>query len=523
MAKIKLRAIFSLASGLGLALSLPFFHAGWLVWIGLVPLLLSLASLKNFSSSFRTGYLAGFVYFGFTFLWFWDAYPLKTLGVDNHFLAFLLVLTAWLATAAGMALFWGVIAGLFKKFEPQISWTALLVFPSVFTFFEYLRSFFLSLLWTAPGAVYGPHWTAGNLSYALSSSPPALFISSLLGIYGLTFLVALANVLIFLLLEHRQNKPAAIFFALILIITFVPFYGLPISGKEGISVAIIQTHIPSQANFSPQEQLANFRKQLELLEKTSRQYPETDLVVFPEGSNFFNSLSLFGNTPSLRQYFDRLFPSSAVILDNLKFAEGFSLKSRTIALDSKEGILEFYDKRLLTPGGEYAPDFFRQADRLIGLYSPSLQQAQEFSPGDAPPPVISASNFSFRPLICSDVSSPSLAIDKNIPDLFTVQASFGFVNGSAILISQTKAMARFRAAESQRALVFASNFGPSFLLSPQGKVLREAKNSDFEILTGELILNKSKSLYNKLGDAPMIMGSLSVLVASFFFRRKTGL
>src|SRR3989338_1328289 len=101
MAKIKLRAIFPVASGLGLAFSLPFFNLGWLVWLGLVPLLLSLASLKNFSSSFRTGYLAGFIYFGFTFLWFWDAYPLRALGIENHLWALALIAFTWLATSAG--------------------------------------------------------------------------------------------------------------------------------------------------------------------------------------------------------------------------------------------------------------------------------------------------------------------------------------------------------------------------------------------------------------------------------------
>ncbi len=520
MAKIKFRTIFSLANGLGLAFSLPFFKMDWLVWIGLVPLLWSLASLKNFSSSFKTGYLAGFVYFCFTFLWFWGAYPLKALAIDNRFWALALITTVWLMTSAGMALFWGLLAGLFKKVEPAISWTALLVFPSVFTFFEYLRSFFLSLLWNAPGAIYGPHWTAGNLAYALNNSPPALFISSLVGIYGLTFLIALVNVLFFLLLEHRQIKKSILWAVLILTGTFLPFYGPPLSSQEKIEATIIQTRIPSQPNYSAQEQLANFRKQLELLNKVSQKYPETSLVVFPEGSDFFSSLSLLGNTQSLSRYFDKLFPSPAIILDNLKAAESSFFKSKTIALDSKNGPLDFYEKRLLTPGGEYVPRFFRQLDQLLGLNSAVLQQVREFRPGEVPSPIIPTSNFSFRPLICSDISSPSLARARAVPDIFTVQASFGFVDGSPMLIAQTRAMARFRAAESQRALVFSSNFGPSFMLSPQGKVLRETKNSGFELLTGPLILNKTRTLYNKLGDGPMIMGSLSVLVFALFWRKR---
>lgn len=530
MAKIKLHIILSLLGGLGLSFSLPFFNTGWLVWIGLVPFLLALSLVKKRSSSFWIGYFVGLIYFGFTFVWFWDAYPLKALAIDNRFGALTLIAIAWLFTAAGMALFWGIIAGLFKKIEPQISWTALLIFPSLFTFFEYLRSFFLSLLWTAPGAVYGPHWTAGNLSYSLSHSSPALFISSLMGIYGLTFLIVLVNVLLFLWLKHSQFKKAAILAVVMLVSTLFPFYEPPLSDQDKINAAIIQTAIPSQPDYSAPEQLANFRKQLELLDKVSQQYPETNLVVFPEGSNFFSSLSLFGNTQSLSRYFDKLFPSATIILDNIKTSEESFFKSKTVVLDSKNGPMASYEKRLLTPGGEYVPRLFREVDKIIGLNSSTLQQIREFSPGDISPSVISTADFSLRSLICSDISSPSLArqnFGKNlgglarqnevVPDVFTVQASFGFANGSSKLIAQTKAMARFRAAENQRALVFSSNFGPSFILSPQGKVLQETKNSGFEILTGELILNKSKSLYNKLGDGPIIMGSFGVLVMALFW------
>lgn len=530
MAKIKLHIVLLLLSGLGLSFGLPFWNTGWLVWISLVPFLLALSIVKKQSSSFWIGYFVGLIYFGFTFVWFWDAYPLKALAIDNRFGALTLIAIAWLFTATGMAIFWGVVAGLFKKLEPQISWTALLIFPSVFTFFEYLRSFFLSLLWTAPGAVYGPHWTAGNLSYALSYSPLALFISSLVGIYGLTFLIVLVNVLIFLLLQRSQFKKAVILAMTILTSTFFPFYGPPLSDQDKINAAIIQTAIPSQPaqilssktwtgqpDYSAPEQLANFRKQLELLDKVSRQYPRTDLVVFPEGSNFFSSLSLFGNTQSLSRYFDKLFPSATIILDNIKTSEESFFKSKTVILDSKNGPVASYEKRLLTPGGEYVPRLFREVDKIIGLNSSTLQQVREFSPGDIAPSVISTADFSLRSLICSDISSPSLARARVVPDIFTVQASFGFANGSSLLIAQTKAMARFRAAENQRALVFSSNFGRSFMLSPQGKVVQETQKPGFEILTGELILNKSKTLYNKLGDGPTIVGSFGVLVTALFW------
>ena len=126
-------------------------------------------------------------------------------------------------------------------------------------------------------------------------------------------------------------------------------------------------------------------------------------------------------------------------------------------------------------------------------------------------------------LVCSDISSPALA--KNISlsggQLIAVQGSFGFVNGSKDLISQVKAMAALRAAENNKYLIYAANYGPSFIVSNGGKILKESQNKDFEILTGDVVLNSKKTLYNKLGDWPILLASLSVLITSFFLFRKS--
>lgn len=521
MAKPKFVTIFSLVSGLALALSAPFFNGGWLVFFGFIPLFLALASLKNTARSFKAGYLTGLVYFGFTFRWFWDAYPLKALGISSPWWAFILLFLAWSLTVAGMALFWGTAAWLFKKTEPRFSWPALLIIPSIFTFLEYFRSFFVSALWFAPGAVFGPHWTLGNLAYALYRSSAILSFSSVAGIYGITFLVAFINVLIFLFLERRRKAPALLLIGLVLIITYVPFRLLlpPPPALATVPVAIVQTQIPSQPK--PQEQLAAFRKQLELLDRIAQENPETKFIVFPEGGNFFTSLGLFGHGYTVSQYFDRLFPSSVIILDNARISQNGTSKSRTISLDTKKGIIDSYDKYLLTPGGEYVPSLFRKLDQIIALDSPTLRQVEEFGSGGAYPPVMTGGGFSWQPLVCSDLISPLLARSTgSTADILATQASFAFVDGSSDLIAQTRAMALFRAAENRRSLLFASNEGPSFLASPAGTIIKKTDQSGFEILTGNLVLNKGQSLYNRIGDGPIVMASLSVLILSFFWREK---
>lgn len=523
MDKIKLTSILALISGLFLSFSLPLYNLGWLSLIGLAPLFLSIKIVKNSIGGFKIGWLTGLVYFLFTFRWFWDAFPLNGFGISSHFLAFVFILFAWFLTALVMSLFWGMAVWLCKKIEPKISPLSLIIFPSIFVVFEYFRSYIMTILWFRLGNPIGPNWTAGNLAYNLYKSFSFLKISSLVGIYGITFLVVLVNVLIFTLIENRSFRKLWLVIV-ILIISLLPYEKIskPTQPSDSLPIAVIQTAIPSKDSYTTEEQLSFFKKQLELLGNVAHlETPFPSVVVFPEGSNFFTNLSLFGNTFTVSRYFNRLFPSQVVVIDNSRIAKDFFLKSKTIVLNSKTGIAADYDKYLLTPGGEYVPYLFRLIDKLLTINSPALKSVQEFESGSHPPQTIDLGAIKLGLLVCSDVASPGLAKDlaATNSNLLVVQASFGFVNGSKDLISQTQAMASFRAAENNKYLIYASNFGPSYLISGNGITIKKAEKPGFEILTGDVVLNSRKTLYNKAGDWPIILAGLSVVMASIFLRK----
>ncbi|MBI2057809.1 MAG: hypothetical protein HYT63_02400 [Candidatus Yanofskybacteria bacterium] len=529
MVKTKPNFIFAVLGGLLLSFSLPFFNLGWLVFPALVLLLVFLEIHPQ--KAFSTGFCFSLIYFLSVFRWFWDTYPLEGLGFENHYLAAGLLAFAWLLTALAMSLLWATAFWFLKKIEKKTSWTALLVFPSIFTWFEYLRTFVISVLWFSPGNIISPDWTAGNLAYNLHTNALTLKLSSLLGIYGVTFFVAFTAILIFLFLEKKQFKKLWIFIVILISLSYFPFdWFIPSNNNtEKIKVAVIQSYIPSKKNYSPQEQLSFFKKQLELMDKISKEEPETKLIVFSEASNFFTNLSLFGNTLDVGLYFNNLFASETAILDNSHIQENSFKKSKTIYLSSKKGVIGDYDKNLLTPGGEYAPYLFRLLDKVLGIGSEELKNFEGLQTGGQPPPAINFLNLTedspqakVGSLVCSDISSPALArsISLSGGQLIAVQGSFGFANGSKDLISQVKAMAALRAAENNKYLIYAANYGPSFIVSGDGKMVKESQNRDFEILTANVVLNKDKTIYNKLGDGPILLASLSVLVTSFFWRKR---
>lgn len=510
-------------SGLLLSLSQPIFGLSFFVFFGLLPLFFSLKNKTAKAKPFLLGYIAGLVYFLFALKWFWSAYPLKHIGVANDYLAFLIILLVWLITAGVLALAWGLGLWFYSKVETKISWPSLFVFPSVWALAEYLRAYFMSLLWVGQGSPVGPHWTVGNLAYNLHNSFLALKLSSWIGIYGISFLIVLVNVLVFIFLNRRFSKKLTIVLFLVFAAVFLPnkiYQSIPRT-VLGIRVAVVQTKIPSQISYTPQEQTSLFKTQLELLDSAAQKYPDTKIVVFPEGSNFFQTISLFRNTFETSLYFDRLFPSSTLIVDSSKIYSGRQTQSKTIYLDSKNGVIASYDKYLLMPGGEYVPKLFLFLDKILGLNSQALKSSEEFAGGEHPPLAVrTLDNVFAGALVCSDISSPTLARELGISgaNIIISQSSMGFVNGSASLIKQDLAFSKFRAAENGKYMIKANNYGNSYIISSQGLIIKKTGNSDPQILTGEVVLNKGKTLYNKAGDWPILLASLGVLIFGFFWK-----
>lgn len=528
MGKIGKVIISGAVIGSILALSQPLYNLGILVFPGFLLFFLALKIIKTGQRAFWLGYSAGLIYFLISFKWHWAVYPLKDIGIENPYLGFFLIFFTWAATAGVLALTWGISAGLWKKLDEKISWNALLIFPAVFTILEFLRSFLIGWVWAGPGTPLGPNWTLGNLAYNLHESFLALKFASWFGIYGVSFLIIFAGLLLFIFLEKRQYKKFLITALIILTLFYWPEARFDLSEdprsnlNEQADVAIIQTKIANRDDYTPEEEIYVFKNQLELMDSLSKNFPQTEIIVFPEGSNFFKTLTLFKNMDGASRYFYNLFPSSALIVDNPKIAADGGFQSKTIFLDSRKGVLGSYDKYLVAPFGEYMPLIFKALDKMLGLDTPAIQEKQEYQPGPKPPEAIAtAAGLKAGSLVCSDIFSPSLAKNLTITGagLIISQSSFSFVKGAPDLFEQDLATAKFRAAENGRYLIKASNFGRSYIISDQGSLVKITPNLDWQILTGPVVLKDNKTMYNKVGDWPILLASLSVVLASFLWMR----
>lgn len=533
MAKNHRYFILAGLSGLLLALAYPgwSFNLGFLAWIGFIPLIYCLNAHKN---CFWAGFMVGLVYFLIIFRWLWSVYPLDTLGIQSKLASLIIIFIVYIISSAGMAVFWGLFGlafGRFIKSQPLITGCQLLVAPAIFTLLEYARSFGFGLLWAGSGTLFGPHWTLGSPAYALAGNNLALKLSSYVGIYGIVFLIILANLLFFKILAKKNLRGAGIIALIILLVTLGPKLlnqKLPPSGSE-INFAIIQTSQPTRILPTSKEMLNAFKEQLELLNRVAKEHPESQLIIFPEASDFFKNLSLFLIGTQIPNYFSNLFKEPRLIVAGARIIDTDNRAySRVFALDTKKDIIGFHDKRLLTPEGEFLSYPTRLMVNLLSKTKVSeFGELRELSVGKNDVSTVNFRNqFSVAPIVCSELLSPGLVRQTTQgTDIIVEMASYGIFHGSTVLAKQNLASAQFRAAEAQRPLVAASNMGLSYVIDNKGNVRFIAQNKDPQILTGGIALNAQKSWYNKVGDLPMILASLALAVSFSLlttFRRKEG-
>jgi apolipoprotein N-acyltransferase len=538
MAKAYRNYVLAGLSGLLMALAYPgwSFNLSFLLWIGLVPLIFVFSLDLSRKQFFLTGFTAGLVYFLIIFRWFWSLYPLNTLGIKNPLASIAIIFTVYALCCIFVALFWGffgLICGLqFSIFKKNRYSTLILclVLPAVFTLLEYIRSIGYGILWLGSGTLLGPHWTLGNPVYALADSQMFLSFSSYTGIYGIIFLVILVNFLTFKILEGYLNNKKIVSGSLIALLAIVVcIYGAGFilirkqtvedntNAAKKINFAIIQTYQPTSIAPSSTEVLNDFKQQLNLLNQVAKEHTEAQVIVFPEGSNFFKNIGSILSGKQVENYFTQLFKEAHLIISGSRIIDSGGLAySRVFSLDTKKDIISYYDKRLLTPGGEFLP---YPIALITGLLSriPALHFGNiiTFQVGRKKVSTVNfEGQFSVAPIVCSEIMSPGLTRDATQgADIIIGMASYGIFHGKFTIIKQNLAAARFRAAENDKPIILAANVGYSYVLTGRGKTQIMAPDESPQILTGSIAISTGKSWYNRVGDLPIILTYL-LLMAS---------
>lgn len=541
MDKMSALIVSSLIAGLILALAYPPFDLEFLIWLGFVPIfyLLYKDRVKEFRPKiyFFSGLILGFVYFLILMKWLLAAYPLNWFGIENKIIGFSLILIFWVLGASAMGIFYGLWIFLLKNWLRlgKKDCLKIMIFGSgIFTITEYLRAWFFGLVWFGSGTFLGPHWTIGNLAYSLHNNPLFLKISSIVGIYGITFLVVLINFIFFYLFKSGQGVRSKLLnLSLIILIIFLLSYfpkkqsDKNYQNQESIPVAVIQTKIPSDINYPIEKQIDDFKTKLILFKESSKLNPRPKLLIFPEGADFMFNLGMFLNKESIKNLFEGQFNNEVLIIDNSRVSDqNGNTKSRVIYVNSKSEVLGFYDKRFLTPVGEFLPYYLSFLFKIFANdVASNFLNIKGIVKGNIPPKAVKISQepeIKVGTLVCSGIFTPNIfrELSTNGANFLIAMTSSAVFRGDEGLLKQNLAIAKFRAAENNRFLILSANYGYSYIITNKGRVEKIAENKDPQIFTGKVIPFKNQTLYNKFKDIPILLTSILLVLLIFLSSRK---
>jgi len=482
------------SSGLLLTAVFPKMSQDRLAWLALVPLLWALNDAAP-REAFRRGLVFGIAHFLSLLYWL-----VPTMVIYGHLPVVLGVSVLFVFAAVLSLLFIAPMTCGFA-FAGRTPVRVLLFFPVFWVGFEYLRSFLFT----------GFPWEL--LGYSQHSRLQLIQISDIVGVYGVSGLIALANAALFLATLVVCRKPwrgrpvtgrmaiGGIAAAAVLVGLTWAYGELRIreidrlaSAAPTVRVAVVQGNIEQSQKWEPAFQVATIENYIRLSLSTRPQQPE--LIVWPESAAPFYFLK---EVPPTRMLLDGVVANGTYFLIG---APAFELKGRAADYFNRAyligpggEVLGTYDKAHLVPYGEFTP--FKEYLPFLGKI---VEHVGDFVAG----PQGMTLDWQGRKLgiqICYEIIFPELSrqLTKNGAALLiniTNDAWYGTTAGPY----QHFSLVVLRAVENRRALARAANTGISGFIDPVGRVLDPTPLMEEAAVTRALPMLTIETIYTRFGD-----------------------
>jgi apolipoprotein N-acyltransferase len=524
---------------------------GFLGWVALVPWLTLVRADGLRRHRYLAAWLGGLIFFVAALQWVRVAHPMM------YF--------AWIGLAIYCSLYFPLALFLIRRLDRRgvPLWLSV---PIVWTSLEYLRAHFpTGFSWLEPLGLQhlvGFGWYF--LGYTQHDYLPLIQVADLTGVYGLSFVIAAVNALVFLWLQRlsalapatRPIMGTALTACLLVMTAAYGYWRLdhaPFSERP--TVALIQGNLPQEQKNARGETMAtHFLRLSDAAAQPSSDGGKPDLIVWPETAcpdDWYDRASRDQRIPmpqerekarrELAAYVAARWHANTLFgLNTIEFeGEQQTGKFNSAVLISDKGIpIDRYDKIHLVPFGEYVP--LRSTFPWLQVFTPykgdySCDPGREWTRFHLR---VGERVYRFAVLICYEDTDPSMARRYALPeskdgneeppvDFLVNISNDGWFRGSSEH-EEHLAVCRFRAVETRRAVIRAVNMGISGIIDADGRVVRlpaeswAASKAVEAVVRGAVPLDERSSLYARLGDwlplacwATLALG----LVLPLFWRR----
>lgn len=467
------------------SLTLP--DLGFLGFVCWIPLFAAIGDLPP-KRAFAYGFTAGMFHYGISMYWLYTA--LNSFGGISPVLTVLCLLLLVVV----LSLYFGLIFLASQTICLRFSLSSLWVRPLVWVAIEYLRGHV---------PVGGMPWS--QIGYSQGGFLAFIQVADLFGVYGVTGLLVFFNEAIGRILSALRQGPlrlarvpglaGAAVFAAVLAYGWFRLHQAPPEPLAQLQAGIVQGNIPQDEKWqrgAARRIISVFREGTQALEAKG-----ADLIIWPEASW---PLETKYDEPQLRfdmgnSRADLLFGSISRSRASSLTAEKEPFHNTAILAEADGRVLDYYHKVHLVPFGEYIP-----FEKVIFFAKKLTAQVGHLLPGEGYYPMKYRDRL-LGVLICYEDIFPEIArtmAAEGAQALINITNDAWYGRSSAAF--QHQVFSQFRAVETRRALVRASNTGISSAIDRWGRILWQGGLFTREDFLTALPLYADRTIYVRTGD-----------------------
>jgi apolipoprotein N-acyltransferase len=331
---------------------------------------------------------------------------------------------------------------------------------------------------------------------------PFAQVASLVGSYGLGFLLVLCSALVWLAFPAPARRLQVICFAsATAIAVIVAGFGaarLTLSdppSERGAHIRVVQPNIAQSAKWDEGSRKANILRLLSL----SARPGDYDILLWPETA----WPGFLAEDTGARVMLGWLLPNTAVLLagspEREVTADGTVYRNSVLAIAPDGSVLTRYAKHHLVPFGEYVPW------RSVLPFQRLVESLGDFLPGPGPRTLAFGPHPYAGIAICYEIIFPGHVVDDAIRPDWIFNATNDAWFGASIGPKQHLASARMRAIEEGLPLVRAANTGISAVIDAYGKTLAMLDIETSGVIDMRLPRPLQPTLYARIGDWSVLL------------------
>ena len=463
-----------------IAFCYPPFKLSLLVFVAWVPLLWFTRNMTP-KQAFWSHLFASIPHNAIAYYWIYHVFGV----IPNNFL-----ILGFLLFILLMSLYSSFMGYLFARVQHHKY--ATLLFPTLWAGFEVFRT---------SGQMSFP-WS--HIGYTLGSYLPMIQITSWVGVFGLSFLIILTNVLIFNALKTKRKLflwgttiPLLIFLHGTLILNL----GDPKHQESSVNIHLVQPSLTQEEKWEDSNFYANIHRTFDLTKSIDLQ--KGDIIVWPESAIPYYLRS--------RQDIKKMLNSWAkkyqvhLIVGALQFErtsdfKNYQFYNSLFLFDSLHNGKQ-YSKVKLVPFSEKLP-----FDDIFPVLNYVNLGEGDFTPGKKPTVwyqtnTSNQKSYGYGLSICYEIIYPQFIRSlKQQGAQFVINATNDGWFKTSPAVYQHASISKFRAVELRLPIARVANTGFTLFFDSYGRTLTQTQLYDQTVLSHSISLHSKKTLYTYIGN-----------------------